>query len=143
MKKKHRKLRDLGLPTDRWSKRPTPDGFEGCGVLFYHWVEGGHVLGPPFVADTLQEFLRGVEHLDSTTPMKEYPARPIISGKPRANLDTRLRALWSLLGAENRIDAMTPHLRPMAPVWRYRAIAILPLTEGEKKTLRGRWRTPL
>ena len=122
--------KDIGAPNDRWRPRRTLTGYERCGVWFPEGFE---------LPENLDWFLRLIGHSDPSPFPTEYPDRPEIYGKKRALLDARLRRLWALLEAPDRLVAMTPVLRQIQPVWRARAITFLPVTEDERVTLRGRW----
>ncbi len=127
----------IGSPNDRWPKRVFRHGFERTGTWFSFADENGVI---PFegLPTKVEGFLAWIG-LKDCSPAPDYPDRPMISGRRKILLETRLRRLWDALTEPNRLDALDKVLAQIQPVWRARAIGLLPITPDEKSTLQGRW----
>ncbi len=140
MHKRHRQLPTLPDRNDRWPTRRFQDGYEGSGT----WIGALHAddadESPEHRAQDVVDFL-GCVGFDRRARRERfwpaYPNRPFVGGVKRRNLEARLRALWDAMAGPDRVERLKPILRTIQPVWRARAIAILPLEPRERAALRG------
>ena len=128
----------IGNPNDRWPKRVFRHGFERTGTWF-SFVDENWVIPEGCFPTKVEEFLGWIGFQDCSPFPEKYPDRPMISGRQRVILETRLRRLWDALSDPDRLSALDKILVQIQPVWRARAIWLLPVTADEKSTLQGRW----